>query len=64
MGRREVSLPEIESLESLDVWELDSVEVEEGLSALIFSSVVHGVGGTGHVPGGNSGAKRLHGLGT
>ena len=45
----EVSLLE---LESLDVGESDSVEIEQGLLALIFSSVVCGVGGASQVPGG------------
>ena len=56
----EVLLMEVELL---NIREFDSVEVEQGLLVLIFSSVVHGVGGTGQVPWGNSSAKGIHGLG-
>ena len=49
------------SLESLPVIR-DSVEVEQGLSVLIFSGVP-GVGGAGQVPVGNMGAWETHRLG-
>ena len=45
-------LLEVKSLEMLDVGEPDSVEVEGELLVPIFSHVVHGIRGTGQVPGG------------
>ena len=50
-------------VELLDIGESDSVEVEPGLSVPIISSVVHGVGGTGQVCGGNLSANGTHLLG-
>ena len=56
-----VSLLEVELLEMLAVGELDSVDIDLGLLAPIFSSVVHGVGGAGQVPRGNVSARGTHG---